>query len=141
MNRSYVSSRILVLKYLFLFLIGILLHTFSISWMRNDRFNEDKNILLRFASQRFRSLRFTSEQFTHPFASLGFTGLLSVVYVFVVVVFQVCVLLVRVSPGNIFKRLRHFAPSVLLPFQSRSQGLSSLPSGANKTQLEVKHLD
>ena len=42
MNGSYVTSRILVLKYMFLFLLGISFHTFSISWMRNDHFNEDK---------------------------------------------------------------------------------------------------
>ena len=37
---------------MFLFLLEIILHTFSISWMRNDRFNIKANVLLRITSQR-----------------------------------------------------------------------------------------
>ena len=90
---------------MFPFLLGITLHTFSISWMRNDRFDVKANIWLRFTSQRFRSSRFTSEYFTcSPSLSSRFTGPLSVVQVFAVFVLKVCVLIVRVcqvqsSPG------------------------------------------
>ena len=57
MNGSYVTSRILVLKYMFLFLLGISLHTFSISWMRNDHFNEDK-YFTAFYKSAFRKFSF-----------------------------------------------------------------------------------
>ena len=139
MNGSYVTSRILVLKYMFLFLLGILLHTFSISWMRNDHFNEDKACLLRFTSQRLRSSRFTSEQFTCPsFPSLRFQVAFSSL--------RFCcrrlTSLSFASPGfsspfqakNIVFRLRHFAPSFLLPSQPHSQGFSFPPSGNQRRE-------
>ena len=82
---------------MFLFLLGIILHTFSISWMRNDRFNIKANVLLRITSQRFRSSRFNSAHFvtSSPFLSLRFKGPLSVVYFSAVFVLKACVLLVR----------------------------------------------
>ena len=81
---------------MFLFLLGIILHTFSISWMRNDRFNIKANVLLRITSQRFRSSRFNSAHFTSsPFLSSRFKGPLSVVYFSAVFVLKACVLLVR----------------------------------------------
>ena len=81
---------------MFLFLLGIILHTFSISWMRNDRFNIKANVLLRITSQRFRSSRFNSAHFTSsPFLSSRFKGPLSVVYSSAVFVLTACVLLVR----------------------------------------------
>ena len=99
----------------------------SISWMRNDRFNIQANILLRFASHRFRSSRFTSEHFTSsPFLSSRSTGPLSVVQVFALFIWQVYVLLARVcqvqsSPLQskyFFKGSRHLAPSVLFHFRN-----------------------
>ena len=72
-----------------LFLLGIILHTFSVSYMRNNRFNDK----LSFTSQNFKSSPFTSDCFT----SSRFSGLLSVVHVFVVFILQVCIYLVRVS--------------------------------------------
>ena len=110
---------------MFLFLLGITLHTFSISWMRNDRFDVKANIWLRFTSQRFRSSRFTSEYFTcSPFLSSRFTGLLPVGQVFVVFVSKVCVLLVRVCQLQsrckyFLKWWRHLTPSTLFHFRKR----------------------
>ena len=90
-----------------LFLWGIILHTFSISW--NDCFNIKTNLLLRFTNQPFKICRFTrlSEHFTSsPFLSSHFTDPLSVVQVLAVFVLKVCVWLVRVcqvqSSPNIF---------------------------------------
>ena len=81
---------------MFLFLLGIILHTFSISWMRNDRFNIKANVLLRITSQRFRSSCFNSAHFTSsPFLSSRFKGPLSVVYFSAVFVLKARVLLVR----------------------------------------------
>ena len=109
---------------MFLFLLGIIWHSFSISI-----FNIKANILLRFTSQRFKSSHFTSEHFTSsPFLSSRFKGPLSVVYFSAVFVLEVCVLLVRVCPvqssPNIFlNRWRRATPSVLFHFRKRRVSL------------------
>ena len=73
MDLGYVTSRILVFSEGY---VSASVRNFSISWMRDDRFNEE-NTLLSFTSQSFRSSRFTSEHFTCPhFTSSRFTGLL-----------------------------------------------------------------
>ena len=116
---------------MFLFLLGIyyILHTFSISWMRNDRFNIKANVLLRITSQRFRSCHFTCEHFTSSsFLSSRFKGPLSVVYFSAVFVLKVRVLLVRVcpvqsSPNILLIRWRRVTPSVLSHFRKRRASL------------------
>ena len=86
---------------MFLFLLGIILRAFRISWMRNDRFNIKTNIFLRFPSERFRSSRFTSLHCTSsPFLSLRFLkkSPLSVVYFPAVFLFKsVCFASPRLS--------------------------------------------
>ena len=97
------------------------------------------NILLRFTSQRLGSSRFNCEQFTRPsFLSLRFQVAFSSL--------RFCcrrlTSLSFASPGfsspfqakNIVFRLRHFAPSFLLPSQPHSQGLSFLPSGNQRRE-------